>query len=123
MELEGKLQNIGDIITHTQPIISKREVTLITVGEFPQSFIIVFVQNECCLLNLLDSYSVGQNVKISFDLLGRVWANPEKPDKALISIRGQRIIPQEPLMNFNNRTEPILINFNTHHSRDLIFPF
>ncbi|NNE76511.1 MAG: DUF3127 domain-containing protein, partial [Pricia sp.] len=47
-----------------------------------------FVQDKTELLN---NYSVGQNVKISINLRGREWTNPQGEVKYFNSIQGWRI--------------------------------
>ena len=49
---------------------------------------IEFVQDKTDLLN---AYAVGQNVKISINLRGREWANPQGEIKYFNSIQGWRI--------------------------------
>jgi hypothetical protein len=50
--------------------------------------LIEFVQDKCDLLN---TYKVGQDVKISINLRGREWINPEGVAKYFNSIQGWRI--------------------------------
>ena len=45
---------------------------------------IEFVQDKCDLLN---SYAVGQDVKVSINLRGREWINPEGVAKYLIQFK------------------------------------
>jgi len=47
-----------------------------------------FVQDKCDLLN---SYQVGQMVKVSINLRGREWVNPQGETKYFNSIQGWRI--------------------------------
>ena len=47
-----------------------------------------FVQDKCDLLN---NYSAGQMVKISINLRGREWVNPQGETKYFNSIQGWRI--------------------------------
>ena len=49
---------------------------------------IEFVQDKSDLLN---SYSVGQDVKVSINLRGREWINPQGEKKYFNSIQGWRI--------------------------------
>ena len=47
-----------------------------------------FVQDKCDLLNI---YKEGQDVKVSINLRGREWINPEGEAKYFNSIQGWRI--------------------------------
>ena len=56
----------------------KREVVVTTEEQYPQHILVEFVQDKCDLLN---NYSVGQMVKISINLRGREWVNPQGETK------------------------------------------
>ena len=49
---------------------------------------IEFVQDKC---DLLDNYKEGQDVKVSINLRGREWINPEGKAVYFNSIQGWRI--------------------------------
>ena len=65
MEVIGKVKLIGDVQTFGNNGFRKREVVVTTDEQYPQMIMIEFVQDKCDLLN---SYSVGQDVKISINL-------------------------------------------------------
>src|SRR5690606_40493945 len=50
--------------------------------------LVEFVQDKC---DLLDNFGVGQPVKISINLRGREWVNPQGETKYFNSIQGWRI--------------------------------
>ena len=62
MELQGKIKLIGETQTFGANGFRKREVVITTEEQYPQSIMIEFTQDKSDLLN---AYSVGQNVKIS----------------------------------------------------------
>lgn len=66
----------------------KRNLVLSTDEEYPQKILIEFVQKKC---EILDKYGVGQGVKISINLRGRDWTNPEGQVKYFNTIQGWRI--------------------------------
>ena len=66
----------------------KRELVVKTLEDFPQYISINFVQDKCDLLN---GYSVGQNVKVSINIKGREWVNPQGETKYFNTIIGWRI--------------------------------
>lgn len=88
MELEGKIKLIGEIQTFGSNGFRKREVVVTTEEQYPQSIMVEFVQDKTDLLN---NFSVGQNVKISINLRGREWTNPQGEVKYFNSIQGWRI--------------------------------
>ena len=88
MELEGKIKLIGDTKTFGNNGFRKREVVVTTDEQYPQHIMVEFVQDKCDLLN---NYNVGQDVKISINLRGREWTNPQGETKYFNSIQGWRI--------------------------------
>lgn len=92
MEVQGKIKVIGETQTFGSNGFRKREVVITTEEQYPQSIMIEFVQDKTDLLN---SCAVGQNVKISINLRGREWTNPQGEVKYFNSIQGWRIENQE----------------------------
>ena len=66
----------------------KREVVVTTDEQYPQHIMIEFTQDKCDLLN---NYNVGEPVKVSINLRGREWVNPQGETKYFNSIQGWRI--------------------------------
>jgi len=56
--------------------------------EYPSPVAFEFVQDKC---DLLDGYGVGHQVKISYNLRGREWIDPQGVKKYFTSIQGWRI--------------------------------
>lgn len=88
MELQGKIKLIGETQTFGANGFRKREVVITTEEQYPQHIMIEFTQDKADLLN---AYSVGQNVKISINVRGREWVNPQGETKYFNSINGWRI--------------------------------
>ena len=88
MEVSGKIKVLGDIKTFGDNGFRKREVVITTQEQYPQHLLIEFVQDRC---ELLDSLNIGENVKISINLRGREWENPQGDVKYFNSIHGWRI--------------------------------
>jgi len=88
MEVTGKIKLINDEQTFGTSGFRKREVVITTSEQYPQMLMVEFVQDKCDLLN---SYKVGQDVKIAINLRGREWINPEGVAKYFNSIQGWRI--------------------------------
>lgn len=66
----------------------KREVVVTTEEQYPQHIMVEFVQDKCDLLN---NYRPNQLVKISINLRGREWVNPQGETKYFNSIQGWKI--------------------------------
>jgi len=88
MEVQGKIKLIGETQTFGSNGFRKREVVVTTEEQYPQHIMIEFVQDKTDLLN---TYQVGQQVKVSINLRGREWTNPQGEVKYFNSIQGWRI--------------------------------
>jgi hypothetical protein len=88
MEVQGRIKLIGETQTFGSNGFRKREIVITTEEQYPQHISIEFVQDKTDLLN---SYQVGQMVKISINLRGREWINPQGETKYFNSIQGWRI--------------------------------
>ena len=88
MEVIGKIKIIGETQTFGSNGFRKRELVVTTDEQYPQMIMIEFIQDKTDLLN---NYSVGQDVKVSINLRGREWINPQGEAKYFNSIQGWRI--------------------------------
>ncbi|MDB4225753.1 DUF3127 domain-containing protein [Algibacter sp.] len=88
MEVQGRIKMVGETQTFGSNGFRKREVVVTTEEQYPQHIMVEFVQDKTDLLN---SYQVGQQVKISINLRGREWVNPQGETKYFNSIQGWRI--------------------------------
>jgi len=88
MEITGKIKWIDEVKTYGSNGFRKREIVITTQEQYPQNIVIEFVQDKC---ELLDSYQIGQDVRIGINLRGREWVNPEGQTKYFNSIQGWRI--------------------------------
>lgn len=94
MEVQGKIKLIGETQTFGNNGFRKRELVVTTEEQYPQHIMIEFVQDKSELLN---TYSVGQDVKVSINLRGREWTNPQGEVKYFNSIQGWRIESLQPV--------------------------
>ena len=83
MEVQGKIKLIGETQTFGSNGFRKRELVITTAEQYPQSIMIEFTQDKGDLLN---NFNVGQDVKISINLRGREWTNPQGEVKYFNSI-------------------------------------
>ena len=88
MEVQGRIKMVGETQTFGSNGFRKREVVVTTEEQYPQHIMVEFVQDKTDLLN---SYTAGQQVKISINLRGREWVNPQGETKYFNSIQGWRI--------------------------------
>ena len=88
MEVIGKIKLIGETQTFGSNGFRKRELVVTTDEQYPQMIMIEFIQDK---VDILNSYAVGQDVKVSINLRGREWINPQGEAKYFNSIQGWRI--------------------------------
>ena len=88
MEVEGKIKLIGETKSFGSNGFQKRELVVTTEEQYPQHLMIEFVQDKT---SLLDSFKVGEPVKIGINLRGREWQSPQGETKYFNSIAGWRI--------------------------------
>jgi len=88
MEITGKIKKIDETKTYGASGFRKREMVVTTEEQYPQMLQVEFVQDKCDLLN---DYKVGEDVKVSINLRGREWINPEGEAKYFNAIQGWRI--------------------------------
>ena len=69
-EVEGKLHRIFPTEQKSASFTAREFVLEIPDGNYPQFIKFQAVQERC---NILDNYSEGDTVKVSFDLRGREW--------------------------------------------------
>ncbi|MDO4727662.1 MAG: DUF3127 domain-containing protein [Bacteroidota bacterium] len=88
MEIQGRIRRLFD----TQEVgvngFKKRDVVITTEEQYPQHISIQFVQDKTMLL---DSFNVGDLVKVTADLRGREWINPQGEAVYFNTIQGWKI--------------------------------
>ncbi len=122
MEVTGKIKKIDETKTFGSNGFRKREMVITTDEQYPQMLMIEFIQDKCDLLN---NFNVGEDVKVSINLRGREWVNPEGEAKYFNSIQGWRIeksgvstdVPPVPSMETFESTD----NTNDNEPDDLPF--
>ncbi|BCY28082.1 DUF3127 domain-containing protein [Flavobacterium okayamense] len=124
MEVLGRVKMIGNV-QQVSATFKKREMVVTTEEQYPQHIMIEFTQDKTDLLN---QYNVGEQVRVSINLRGREWTNPQGETKYFNSIQGWRIeriqaeapSNQMPQMPAADAFEPAT-NFNEEEHDDLPF--
>jgi hypothetical protein len=88
MELQGKIKVIGETQSIGDKGFRKRELVITTEEQYPQHILVEFIQDKTDLLN---SFQVGQPIKVGVNLRGREWINPQGEAKYFNAIQGWRI--------------------------------
>ncbi len=88
MDISGKIKLINETKEYGNNGFRKREVVITTEEQYPQDLLVEFVQDKCDILN---SFQVGQSVKVDINLRGREWESPQGEIKYFNSIQGWRM--------------------------------
>ena len=88
MEVTGKIKMIDQTKEVGSGGFKKRDVVVTTDEQYPQHISVQFVQDKCDLLN---SFQVGEAVKIDINLRGREWTNAQGETVYFNTIQGWRI--------------------------------
>ena len=93
MEIKGKIKNISETVQISERF-RKREfvVEYASNPDYPQPLQFEMVQDRC---ELLDSFEVGQEVEIFFDLRGREWTNPQGQVKYFNSLHAWKLVSEQ----------------------------
>ena len=103
MEVTGKVKVVNAEI-QVSPTFKKGELVVVTEEQYPQSIMIEFPQDKA---DLLKGIEVGENVKVSINLGGREWVNPQGETKYFNSVKGWKIeaSKQTPATEFAKASE------------------
>lgn len=88
MQLEGHIVKVFDTQVVGTNNFKKRDLVIKTDEQYPQTIIVQFIQDKC---DTLDNFQIGNHVKISINIRGREWVNPEGETKYFNTVQGWRI--------------------------------
>ena len=126
MEISGKVKVINPVQQISESI-KKRELVVTTEEQYPQHIMIEFTQVK---VDDLNNFQVGDAVKVSINLRGREWVNPQGETKYFNSIQGWRIEKLQPEAPSTSQQMPPIpaadafepaTNFNEEEHDDLPF--
>jgi hypothetical protein len=87
-QLQGKVKAIGET-TQVSEKFKKRDLVITDDSSmYPQDISFQFAQDKC---EDLDSVSVGDLVKVSFNIKGREWTSPQGEVKYFNTLEGWRV--------------------------------
>ncbi|WP_369983845.1 DUF3127 domain-containing protein [Thalassolituus sp.] len=92
-EVTGIIHTIGDTQSFGQNGFTKREFVIKLTGEgekeeYPNYVALELIKDKCALM---DSYQPGDEIKVQFNLNGRLWNAPGKPEKCFTSLQAWRV--------------------------------
>lgn len=110
-EITGELIVKNETKEYGSNGFKKREFVIKTESQYPQEILVELTQDKC---GILDKYSIGETIKVDYNLNGRSWTNPQGEVRYFNSIQGWRIENKQP-SNENTQTT------NTDFDPDLGF--
>lgn len=99
MKLQGRLKQIGETVSFDSGLQIK-ECIITTDGKYPQDIPVKFFKDKCALL---DSYRVGSEVEIAYNLRGNSYNNKKGETIHRSEVVGWNI---EPLSTSNAVQQP-----------------
>ena len=114
MEVTGKVKKVFETQTFDSGF-RKRELVVTTEEQYPQHISIEFHQDKVDLLNDLIE---GYKVKVSINLRGREWTNPEGVTRYFNTIAGWRLEKQADAPTANQVNEAIQDSNNGSKGED-----
>ncbi|MDR1876637.1 MAG: DUF3127 domain-containing protein [Flavobacteriaceae bacterium] len=92
MEIAGRIKLISEIQTFDSGF-RKREVVITTEEQYPQHILVELLGDR---VDIINPFNVGEDVRVSINLRGREWVNPQGETKYFNSITGWRIEKLQP---------------------------
>lgn len=92
-EVQGVLHSIGATTAYGQNGFTKREFVIKLSGEgenpdYPNFVALELIKDKC---SLMDQYNIGDEIVATFNLSGRLWSAPGKPEKCFTSLQAWRV--------------------------------
>ncbi len=93
MEIKGIIKKISETVQISDRF-RKREfvVEYANNPDYPQPLQFELVQDRC---ELLDSFQVGQEVEVHFELRGREWSSPQGQVKYFNSLQAWKLVAEQ----------------------------
>lgn len=92
-DAQGVIHSIGQTTEYGQNGFTKREFVIKLTGEgenpdYPNYVALELIKDKCAIM---DDYNVGDEVIAHFNLSGRLWAAPGKPERCFTSLQAWRV--------------------------------
>lgn len=92
-EVQGVIHSIGETTEYGSNGFTKREFVIKLTGEgenpaYPNHVALELIKDKCALM---DSYNIGDEINVHFNLSGRLWQGNGKPEKCFTSLQAWRV--------------------------------
>lgn len=92
-EAQGVIHSIGATTEYGNNGFTKREFVIQLTGDgenpdYPNYIALELIKDKCALM---DNHNIGDEITVHFNLSGRLWNAPGKPEKCFTSLQAWRI--------------------------------
>lgn len=92
-EVQGVIHTIDETKTYGQNGFTKREFVIKLTGEgqnpdYPNFVAMELIKDRC---SLMDPFQPGDEILVNFNLSGRLWSAPGKPEKCFTSLQAWKV--------------------------------
>ncbi|NIB41392.1 DUF3127 domain-containing protein [Pseudomaricurvus alkylphenolicus] len=92
-QTQGEIHSIGETTEYGKNGFTKREFVIKLTGpdensSYPNYIALELIKDKCALL---DSYNIGDEIQVHFNLSGRLWSGGGKGEKCFTSLQAWRI--------------------------------
>ena len=125
-KLTGAIKVIKDTVQVTEKFAKREFVISDTSSMYPQDISFQAAQDKC---SMLDGYTEGEQVEVSFNLRGREWTSPQGEVKCFNTVDAWRIekvgqgMPKGGPSDMNLDPIPTAPSASTESSEDDDLPF
>ena len=95
-KLNGTIKTIKDTVQVSEKFSKREFVVNDSSSMYPQDILFQSVQDKCSMLN---EYSEGDNVEVSFNLRGREWISPQGEVKYFNTLDAWKIEKANAMIN------------------------
>lgn len=94
-EVQGIIHSIGETTEYGNNGFVKREFVIKLTGEgesdnYPNHAALELIKDKC---GIMDAYNVGDEIKVQFNLSGRLWSPAGKQEKCFTSLQAWKVEP------------------------------
>ncbi|MBU1239286.1 DUF3127 domain-containing protein [Myxococcota bacterium] len=92
-EIQGIIHSIGETTEYGSNGFTKREFVIKLNGQdenpaYPNYIALELIKDKCAIM---DSRKIGDEIKVTFNLSGRLWQAAGKPEKCFTSLQAWKI--------------------------------
>ena len=92
-EIQGQIHSIGTTTAYGQNGFTKREFVIKITGpeensQYASYAALELIKDKC---SLMDSFRIGDEIKVQFNISGRLWSGNGGPEKCFTSLQAWKI--------------------------------